>query len=160
VTALARIVRSGPLRLRPGPDAPEITVERDLLRGPRVEVDGRPVPRRREGPRIYWPIEYADGSEHRLAIAGQLTGLRAVVDGVEHRLEPPLAGWELGLTFAPIVLLAVLLGSVGALLGGLVTGLSFGLFRAPWPAGARIAVWVILVAIAIGVGYVVAPKPC
>jgi hypothetical protein len=122
-----------------------------------VSVDGQPVTRRRDGARIYWPITFADGSERRLFLAGQLTGLRAIVGGAEYRVERPLAVWQLALAVVPIGLVPFLVGVAGLLTGGIATGASFALFRAPWPAPALVAAWAVAVGVAIGVGYLAAP---
>ncbi|HET7026239.1 MAG TPA: hypothetical protein VFI28_00960 [Candidatus Limnocylindrales bacterium] len=136
------VVGSGPRTFRiDAAGSPEVTVVPDLVRGPRVLVDGRRVERRRDGLRVYWPVTLADGSERRLFLAGHMTGLRAIVDGVEYPIERHLVAWELVLAVVPIGVLSLLLGSIGAILGGLVTGLAFGIFRAPWPAPLRVAVW-------------------
>jgi hypothetical protein len=144
------------LRL-PDTGSPEIAITPDLLRGPRVEVDGRAVERRRDGLRIYWPIALADGSERQLFLAGQLTGLRAIVDGREYPVEPRLAAWELVLAVAPIGLVTFLVGVVGLLTGGLATGASFVIFRRPWPLVARIVAWAIALGIAVVAGAAAAP---
>ena len=147
---------SGTFRLRE-PGSPDITVTPDLLRGPRVAVDGRPITPRREGIALYWPIAMADGTERRLRLTGQLVGLRAIVDGVDYRIERRLTVWELVLAVLPIGLVPTLVGGFGLLTGGVATGISFALFRRPWPLGARIATWAVLVAGAAAVGYLATP---
>jgi hypothetical protein len=142
---------------RLGARGPEVTVRPNLLRGPSVEVDGRPVARRREGARIYWPIAMDDGSERQLFLTSQLTGLRAVVDGTEYPVERRLDRWELGLAVLPLGLVPFLVGAMGLLSGGVLTSVSLPLLRAPWPAPVRIAAWAVGLAAAIGVGYVTAP---
>jgi hypothetical protein len=137
----------------PEPGSPDISVTPDLLRGPRVAVDGRPIERRRDGPRVYWPVRLAGGVERRLFLAGHLTGLRAIVDGTEYPIERRLAPWEVALSVVPIGLVPLLVGAIGLLTGGLVAGLSFALFRAPWPLVARLGAWAAGVAAAIAVGY-------
>jgi hypothetical protein len=141
------------------PDAgsPEIRITPDLLRGPSVEVGGRPVERRRDGIRIYWPVTFADGSERRLFLAGQLTGLRAVVDGREYPVEPRLPTWQLVLAVAPIGIVTLLAGVVGLLTGGLATGASFVIFRRPWPLVARLVAWAVALAVAVVAAAVGAP---
>jgi hypothetical protein len=137
--------------------SPEIAVAPDLLRGPRVLVDGRPVSPRREGIALYWPIPMADGSERRLRLTGQLVGLRAIVDGIEYRVERRLTAWELVLAVLPIGLVPAFVGAIGILTGGIATGASFALFRLPWPPAARVAAWAVLVAVAAAVGWASAP---
>jgi hypothetical protein len=141
------------------PDAgsPEIAVAPDLLRGPSVEVDGRAVERRRDGLRIYWPIALADGSERRLFLAGQLTGLRAIVDGREYPVEPRLPAWQLVLAVVPIGIVTFLVGVIGLLTGGLATGASFVIFRRPWPVVVRVAAWAVALVVAVVAGAVAAP---
>jgi hypothetical protein len=137
--------------------SPEISVRPDLFRGPSVSVDGRPVPRRRAGARSYWPIALDDGSERRLFLAGQLTGLRAIVDEREYPVERRLAGWELALAVVPIAVVTLLVGVVGLLTGGVASGVSFAIFRLPWPGIARIAAWTVAFALAVLAGRAVAP---
>jgi hypothetical protein len=139
------------------PDSPEITVRPDLLRGPSVSVDGQLVTRRRDGARVYWPISLPDGSERRLFLTGHLTGLRAIVEGAEYPVERPLAVWQLALAIIPIGLVPFLVGVAGLLTGGIATGISFAIFRAPWPAPVLIGAWAVAVGLAIAVGYVAAP---
>jgi hypothetical protein len=139
------------------PGSPVIEVRPDLLRGPGVSIDGRRVVRQRAGARIYWPIALADGSERRLYLAGQMTGLRAIVDGNEYRIERPLAGWELVLAVLPVGLVPLLVGVVGLLTGGLATGVSLAIFRLPRPVVVRIAAWAVAVGVAVAVGGVMAP---
>jgi len=137
--------------------SPEVAVTPDLFRGPRVAVAGVPVRPRRDGVRIYWPIRLADGRERRLFLAGQLTGLRAIVDGAEYPIERRLAPWEVVLAVLPIGIVPFLVGAIGLLTGGVATGLSFALFRATWPSTARIGAWATLLAVSALAGYLAAP---
>jgi hypothetical protein len=134
------------------PESPEITVENDVLRGPRVFTDGQLVPRRRERGRPVWPIPMSDGSVRQLFLVGQFVGLRAIVDGHEYPIERRLAPWELLLAVLPIGLITVLVGAAGILTGGVVTGLTFPLLRQPWPVVLRIGAWAVLLVLAFAVG--------
>jgi hypothetical protein len=139
------------------PGSPEIAVRPDLFRGPSVAVNGQAVARARDGMRIYWPIPMADGSERRLFLAGQMTGLRAIVDGTEYPVERRLAPWEVVLAVAPIGLVPILVGGVGLLTGGIATGLAFALFRFEWSPVVRLAAWAVLTAVAAAIGYLASP---
>ncbi len=124
--------------------SPEIEVEPDIFRGPRVYVDGRPVPARRERGRPFFAIPMADGSERPLRLGGAFLGLRAVFEGREYPIERRLTLWETFLVLLPlaVVTLGVSLGSVGgAALGGLTGGIGVGVdlavVRRPWPLAVR-----------------------
>jgi hypothetical protein len=101
---------------------------------------------------MYWPIRLNDGSERRLYLAGQLTGLRAIVDGTEYQIERRLHAWEVALAVLPIGVVPLLVGAVGLLTGGLATGLSLALFRLPSPLGVRVAAWAAVLAASVVVG--------
>ncbi len=139
------------------PGSPEVTVRPDLLRGPRVLVDGAPVERHRDGVRIYWPIRMADGTERRLFLIGQLTGLRAIVDDVVYPIERPLSRRELVLAVAPIAVVPVLVGAVGLLTGGAATSLAFGVFRTSWSPAMRLVAWAGTLLLAVVLGFVTQP---
>jgi hypothetical protein len=133
----------------PEPGSPEIRVEPDLLRGPRVYVDGREVERRRERGRPFWPVT-VEGKERRILLAGHLTGLRAIVDGADYPIERRLELWELALSFLPLALVTIG-GALGGLLGALAVGGNLALMRRPWPPVARA-----VGALALGIGALVA----
>jgi hypothetical protein len=122
-----------------------------------VAVDGRLLAPSREGLALYWSIPMADGSERRLRLTGQLVGLRAVVDGSDYPIERRLAPWELVLAVLPIGLVPAAVGGMGILTGGIATGVSFALFRLPWPAAARMVGWAALVLVAGFLGWVGSP---
>jgi hypothetical protein len=134
------------------PGSPEITVENDVLRGPRVLADGQPIPRQRQRGRPVWPIPMSDGSVRQLFLVGQFIGLRALVAGREYPVERRLQPWELLLAVLPIGLVTLLVGAAGILTGGIATGLTFPLFRQPWPVAARIGAWAVLLVVAFAIG--------
>jgi hypothetical protein len=116
--------------------SPEITVESSMVRGVRVSVDGRPVPRSRERGRPYWSIPLAGGGERRLFVTGTVTGLRALTGDEDIPLERRLAWWELLLAFLPLTLVTVG-GLIGGLVGGAGTIVGLWVMRRPWPPAAR-----------------------
>jgi hypothetical protein len=59
----------------------------------------------------------ADGTSHEIALAGQYTGLRALVDGTVIPLERRLRPWEVFLVILPLALV-----TLGGLIGGLIGG--------------------------------------
>jgi hypothetical protein len=130
--------------------SPEIRVEPDLVRGPRVWADGVPVPRQLERGRPYHPIPMADGSTLPLTLHGSFMGLRARFEGRDFPVEPRLRTWELFLVVLPLALLTVhwpigaLAGAVGVMVVRLV-------MRAPWPPAARVGVAVGIFAAAAAV---------
>ena len=120
------------------PGSPEIRVEPDIVRGPRVWADGVPIGVRRERGRPTFPIPMADGSEVPLTLHGSFMGLRARFEGREYEIEPRLRMWELFLVVLPLALLTVA-WPVGAFLGALGVMIGLLVIRGPWPAPARAA---------------------
>ena len=119
--------------------APEIVVEQDLLRGPRVFVGGQPVAPRRERGRPSYPIRLADGSERPLTLHGAFLGLRARFDGREYPVERRLTWIELFMVVLPLALLT--LGPpFGAVVGAVGVMVNLLVVRRPWPLAARILV--------------------
>lgn len=108
-----------------------------MLRGVRVLVDGRPVTRRRDRGRPYWPITFADGEERSLYVTGTVTGLRAVTADEEIPLERRLAWWELLLAFLPLGLITIG-GLIGGVAGGAGMVAALWAMRRPWPTAARV----------------------
>jgi hypothetical protein len=101
------------------PGSPEIVVEPDLIRGPRVLVGGSRILRRRERGRPFFPIPMADGSERPLTLHGQFMGLRARFEGAEYPVEPRLTLLELFMVLLPLALVTLEppIGAVAAALG-------------------------------------------
>jgi putative regulator of septum formation len=112
-----------PFRI-PGTSEPEIIVRRSTFGGLTVLVDGTPV----KGQRGRYPIQLPDGSIKELRLTGQWTGLKAVVDGVETPLEPPVPRSLLVLAFMPIALVAVG-GLIGGAFGGVGVAVNTGVLR-------------------------------
>jgi len=128
------------------PGAPEVVVEPDLLRGPRVFVGGeRVLPRRQRG-RPTFPIPMADGSERPLTLHGAFLGLRARFAEREYQVEPRLSWLELFMVVLPLALLTIappagiIAGSVGVMVNLLI-------IRRPWPLAGRVAAAVAVVVV-------------
>lgn len=120
------------------PGAPEIVVEPDLLRGPRVLVGGeRVLPRRVRG-RPTFPIPMADGSERPLTLHGSFLGLRARFEEREYPVERRLTFLELFMVVLPLALLTIA-PPVGAVAGAVGVMVNLLLMRRPWPLAARVA---------------------
>jgi len=118
--------------------APEIVVEPDLVRGPRVLVDGVRVLPRRERGRPFFPIPMADGSERPLTLHGGFMGLRARFEEHEYAVEPRLTLLELFMVVLPLALATIEppLGAVAAAVGVMTNRL---IIRRPAPLLVRIA---------------------
>jgi hypothetical protein len=112
-----------PFRI-PGTAEPEITVRRSTFGGLTLLVDGAPV----KGQRGHSPIQLPDGTVKELRLTGQWTGLKAVVDGVEAPLQPPVPRSLLVLAFMPIALVAVG-GLIGGAFGGVGVAVNTGVLR-------------------------------
>jgi hypothetical protein len=112
-----------PFRI-PGTSEPEITVRRSTFGGLRLLVDGVPV----KGQRGRYPIQLPDGTVKELRLTGHWTGLKAVVDGVETPLEPPIPKYLLVLAFLPIALVAIG-GLIGGAFGGVGVAVNSGILR-------------------------------
>ena len=97
----------------PGTDAPRITIRRSPIGGIAVFVDGV----RLRGRRSVYEVPGADGETHPMKVAGSWTGLRAIADGWDTPLEPPVPAWSMVLALLPLVLVAG--GLVGGILGAL-----------------------------------------
>ena len=97
----------------PDTDAPAITVRRTGLGGVEVFVDGARV----RGRQDVYEVPGPDGETHLVRIAGQWSGLRAIADGWNTPLEPPVRIWARALAVLPFALVPV-----GALIGGLAGG--------------------------------------
>jgi hypothetical protein len=119
------------------PGAPEIVVEPDLLRGPRVLVGGeRVLPRRQRG-RPTFPISMADGSERPLTLHGAFLGLRARFEEREYEIERRLSWLELFMVVLPLALLTIA-PPAGVVAGAVGVMVNLLLMRRPWPLGGRV----------------------
>ncbi len=127
------------------PGAPEIVVEPDMLRGPRVLVGGERVMPRRERGRPSFPIPMADGSLRPLTLHGAFLGLRARFEDREYQIEPRLTWIELFVVVLPLALIT-LEPPVGALLGAVGVMVNLVVVRRAWPLAARLAAAVGIVA--------------
>lgn len=162
--ARGRCWEGGPVDVEfriPGTTEPEIRVRRSGFGNLHVLVDGAPAKRRRSRTLSY-DIPLADGSVKELRLKGQWTGLKAVVDGVETPLEPPLAGYLRILTFLPVAL--VVLGPLlGALVGVGAAAINARLARRPMRAPIKIAAMLGVSALALGTflvaTFAIAPIP-
>jgi hypothetical protein len=121
------------------PGSPEITVTPDVVRGPRVSVDGTPVLAKRERGRPFYPIPMADGTERPMTLHGPFMGLRARFDEREYEIEPRLHTLELFLVLLPIGLIT-LAWPFGALLGAVGVMIALVVMRRPWPFAVRAVV--------------------
>jgi hypothetical protein len=118
------------------PGSPEITIEPDLIRGPRVSVEGAPLAARRERGRPVYPIPMADGTERPMTLHGAFMGLRARFDDREYEIEPRLRTLELFLVLLPLGLIT-LVWPIGALVGAFGVMVALVIMRRPWPFAAR-----------------------
>jgi hypothetical protein len=112
-----------PFRI-PGTTGPDIIVRRSPFGSFQVLVDGVPV----KGHRGRYPIHQPDGTVKEVRLPGYWTGLKAVVDGVETPLEPPIPRILLVLIFLPLVLMP-LGGLIGGAFGGLAAAINAGVAR-------------------------------
>jgi hypothetical protein len=133
----------------PGTTGPEIIVRRSLLGDIKVFADGIPI-KRSSRRSLTWQLPLHDGTTTELTLAGQWTGLRAVVNGAQLPLERPLARWEVALAFLPF-LLVILGGLLGAMFAIAAVAINFSLVRRtispPVKALAMVAVTVVAVAL-------------
>ena len=139
---------------RPGvPGSPEVVVDNSMLRGVRVTVDGRPIARRRERGRPWWPIPLAGGGEAKLYVTGTITGLRAFIGGEEIMLERRLAWWELLLAFLPLALVSIG-GVIGGIVGAIGSLVGLWVMRRPWHAASRVTAALGVVAFSVAAWWV------
>jgi hypothetical protein len=138
----------------PGTLGPEIIVRRGLFGGPSVLADGRPVKRRTWRGQTY-DIPLPDGSTKELRLAGEWTGLKAIVDGTELPLERKLAPWEVVLTFLPIGIVAFG-GAIGGAFGVLAAAVNTRIARAAVQPFIRVPAMLVVGAIALVAWYAVA----
>jgi hypothetical protein len=143
--------------LLPGTTEPAITIVRPGFGSPRVLVNGVRVKGRRGG---RFTIPLADGTTTELQLKGQWSGLKAVVDGVETPLEPPMNRGLVALTFLPLFLV-ILGGLIGGLIAGGALAINTWLIRRTMPVAARIigvlGVTALAVVIWFGIAYTISP---
>jgi prolipoprotein diacylglyceryltransferase len=149
-----------PVRIKPdAKGAPEIEIEPDLFRGPRVIVSGQRIRMARGvGPPTY-PIPMRDGSTRPLRLTGGFLGLRAAFEGTEFVVEQPLQLWETFLVVLPLAILVLgidaptLAGTaVAAVAAAVAVGFARLAIRLQRPIWLRVA----LALAATASGYVVA----
>jgi hypothetical protein len=145
----------------PGTTEPEITVRRSALGNLAVLVNGVPA-KRRHRRALSYDIPMSDGSVKELALKGQWTGLKAVVDGSELPLEPPMPPYVVILIFLPLVLV-VLGGLIGALIAvgaaAINARLARGPMRSPIKVASMLAVTGVSVMLFLGAAIAIAPVP-
>ncbi|MHB8892070.1 MAG: septum formation family protein [Candidatus Limnocylindrales bacterium] len=130
----------------PGTSDPDITIRRSALGGVTV-LAGAVKLRSRSRLTPTYAVPMPDGSTRILRIAGQWTGLKAVVDGVETRLEAPIPAWAVALTILPLGLVIVG-GLIGGLAGGAAAVANTWVVRRPWPTAARLVAMLVVPAVA------------
>ena len=144
--------------LIPGTTDPAITIRRTFLGDLRVLANGIPVKRRRQ----VFAIPLADGTSAELRLSGQWTGLKAVVNGVETRLEPPVPRLLVGLIFLPLglVLLGGLIGGlIGAVTSGVNLGISRGTMRRPVQVMLMVGATALATAVWFAIAFTLSPVP-
>lgn len=145
----------------PGTSEPEITVRRTALGNIKVLVDGTPA-RRRHGRTLSYDIPLSDGTVTELRLTGQWTNLKAVVNGVQTVLEPPVPRYAVILTFLPLVLVLVggLIGALFAVGAAAINGrLARRQMRLPIKVASMLGVTALSVALYFGVAFAIAPIP-
>ena len=145
----------------PGTSDPAITIRRSALGGITVLAGGVKLRSRSRFSPTY-AVAVPDGSTRILRISGQWTGLKAVVDGVETRLEAPIPIWAVALTILPLGLVIVG-GLIGGLLGGAAAVVNMWVARCSWPTAARLVAMLVVPAVAVvawlGIVFVITPLP-
>ena len=104
----------------PGTDGPDIVVRRSFLGSMSLLVDGASL-KRASRRRLDWEVPLRDGTTARVEIVGQLTGLRARVNGEEIALETRIPRWQALVSLLPLLLIAF---------GGIFVGGALGLVGA------------------------------
>ncbi len=147
--------------LIPGTTEPAITIRRPALGNLSVLVDGQPA-KRRKGRTLSYDIPLADGSITELGLTGQWTGLKAVVNGVETRLEPPVPRFLIVLMFVPLAL-GLIGGLIGALFGLAAAAVNARVARGPmsWPikVATMLGTTAVALALYLGIAFAIAPVP-
>jgi len=147
--------------LIPGTAEPAIIIRRPALGNISVLVDGQPA-KRRKGRTLSYDIPLADGSVTELRLTGQWTGLKAVVNGVETPLEPPVPRFLIVLMFLPLAL-GLVGGLVGALFGLGAAAINARVARGPWvwpiKVAAMLGATIFAVALYFGMAIAIAPVP-
>lgn len=145
----------------PGTSEPSITIRRSALGGVTVLADGVKL-RSPRGLSPAYAVPMLDGSTRILRITGQWTGLKALVDGVETRLEAPIPIWAVALTLLPLGLV-VMGGLIGGLVAGVATVINMWVVRRPWPPVVRLVAMLVVPAVAVvawlGIAVAITPLP-
>ena len=143
----------------PGTTEPEIVIRRSALGNISVLVGGTPLKARR-GRGLTYDIPLPDGTVKELRLAGQWTGLRATVDGVETQVEPRVSRILAALIFLPLALV-VIGGLIGAAIGGATSAVNLAIsrasMRAPLKFAAMLGTTVLAGVIYLGVAFAVTP---
>jgi hypothetical protein len=128
--------------------APEITVEPDLVRGPKVSIAGERVMPHRERGRPSYRSRWRR-LERPLTLHSQFMGLRARFEGREYEVEARLTLLELFMVVLPLALVTLEppLGALAAAIGVMTNLL---IVRRPAPLPVRVA----LAAAVVLLGYV------
>jgi hypothetical protein len=92
----------------PGTDEPAITIRRSAAGRIALLVDGV----RTRGRGGVYEVPDTEGAVHLVEVTGAWTGLRAIADGWDTPIEPPVPLWSRLLILLPLVLVAG--GLVGA----------------------------------------------
>lgn len=130
------------------PGCPEIVVEPDLVRGPRVLVGGVLVEPRRGRGRPVYPIPLPGGGEATLTLHGAFLGLRARIGDRDYPVEPRLTLLEIALVVLPLVFVSIG-GLPGAFMAALGAMTNLVVVRRPWPLAARVAAALLVVGIGL-----------
>jgi hypothetical protein len=140
------MARSSTIRL-PGTDGPDIVIERGAFSKPRVQVDGRELPRdpaRKDS----FSIVTADGTTRSFALKSDRNGLKVVADdGSQIALDPPRPPWETVLTILPVGLVAVG-GLIGGAIGGAAAAVNMAISRSDLRTPMRVAAMLAVTAVA------------
>ena len=136
----------------PDTDEPAITIRRSVAGRIALLVDG--VPARGRGG--VYEVPDADGEVHLVKVTGAWTGLRAIADGWDTPVEPPVPQWSRLLILLPLLL--VVGGLVGAALGGIGAAINTLVGRSAAGALTRAAVMIVVAVLAaaawVGIGAV------
>jgi hypothetical protein len=126
----------------PGADEPAITIRRSAVGKIGLLVEGVPVP----GRSGVYEVPDADGELHLVKVEGAWTGLRAIADGWDTPVEPPVPLWARLLIPLPLAL--VVGGLVGLGLGAAATIVNAAVGRTSAGVVARAAVMILTTAVA------------
>ena len=121
----------------PGPDGPEITIDKPSFGRPRVSVGGQAIDRV-AGTKADYAIPMPDGPSRTIRLSGGLRGTTLTdADGSSIALDRQLHTWELALAFVPFVLI-IIGGLIGGLFGGMASGVNIVIARSHFPTAARV----------------------